>query len=120
VHKVFALSLLCAGLAGLAWAAEPPAQPPTDGPAACKVCVAEPTTKKVVKVVYEEKEVDYCLPGCSFFGLLRGGCACGAGPGCGKPRTRKVLIKRFVTEECPATKCEVREAAPACPAPCPR
>ena len=84
-------------------AAQHPAAPCHD---ACppKVCVSEPTTKKVTRVVYESKCIDYCLPKCS----LLGGCA-----DCGKPRTKHILVKKVITEECPATKCVV-QIAPAC------
>ena len=119
--KRYVLSLFCAGLAGLAWAADPPAVAPAPCPPPCapKVCVPEPTTRKVEKVVYDDKCVDYCLPRCSLFSLFAGkGCGCGDGGclNCGQPRTRHVLIKRLVREECPDVKCEVREA-PCVPGP---
>ena len=108
----YVLSLLCTGLAGLAWAADPPAvvEPAPCGP---KVCVAVPTVKKTDKVVYDCKCVDYCLPRCSLYSLFWGCCGCDGGcPNCGCPRTKHVLIKHVVQEECPDVKCEVR------PAPC--
>jgi hypothetical protein len=71
-----------------------------------------PGTKKVVKAVYDVKCQDYCLKKCPHFGYENKCCSScdGGNPGCtncGKVRTRKILLKKFVTEECPATKCEV-------------
>lgn len=99
-----------------------------------KVCVPAPTKLKISKVEYTCKESDVCLPRCSLGGLLRGrGCdSCQRGhghdcanpcppeascPKCGHPRTVRVLMKRTVTTECPATKCEVslQPAPPHCP-----
>ena len=83
------------------------------GGAACrdacppKVCVPEPTTKKVTRVVYESKCVEYCLPKCSLFG------GCSNCDSCGKPRTKHILVKKVIIEECPATKCVVHDA-PVC------
>ncbi len=116
--KRYVLSLLCASLAGWAWAADPPAVVvPCPAPCGPKVCVPEPTVRKTDKVIYDEKCVDYCLPHCSLWSLLTGGgCGCGCEAGCGTPRVRHVLIKRVVHEERPAVKCEVREA-PCVPGP---
>ena len=109
----------------------PPGPPGAVGLPGCappcvhKVCVPEPTVKKTDKAIYDEKCVDYCLPKCSLASIFSGhGCGCGEGGclNCGHPRTRHVLIKRWVHEECPDTKCEVEEQ-PVCPAaappPCP-
>lgn len=83
-------------------------------PQACttcnKVCVSEPTIKKHTKVVYASKCIDYCLPKCA----LGGNCnSCEAN--CGHVRTKNVLMKRVVTEECPSSHCVVREGAACAP-----
>jgi hypothetical protein len=126
------LSLLCAGLASLAWASDVSPQPllpagaepivsapaPSGAvviagcgaPCTVKVCAPEPGVKKTEKVIYDEKCVDYCLPRCSLFSLF-GGAACGC-QNCGQPRTKHVLIKRIAHEECPEVKCVVREQPP--------
>ena len=95
-------------------------------PATRKTCVPEPDQKKVTKTVYDCECEDFCLPKCPKFSLHShkkgcdkdcGGCADGACASCEKPRTRKVLIKKFVTHEECGVKCSVQEV-PAC-APCP-
>ena len=109
--------------------------------APCKVCVRTPAVKKKTTVLYGCKQVEYCLPLCSFWGRLVGGCGhswgrlCGEGNdcsghscgdckdscpegGCEGPRTKRVLLKRVVIEECPITKCEIVERpGDCCPAP---
>jgi hypothetical protein len=105
--KPYALSLLCATLAGLAWATDAP--PPECAP---KVCVPVPAVKKTEKVIYDERCVDYCLPHCSLWSFFGCGCDAGGCLNCGSPRTRRVLIKKVVHEECPDVKCEVREQLP--------
>ena len=135
--KACASTLLCAALTSLAWAAvapppPPPAPPPPPpgavappdcaSPCVHKVCVPVPTVTKTDKVLYDEKCVDYCLPRCSLYSILSGhGCGCGDGGcvNCGHPRTRHVLIKRWVHEECPDTKCEVEEQLPCATGPAP-
>lgn len=72
-----------------------------------KVCRMVPDVKKTTKVVYDYKVVDYYLPKkhglrCSQCGQC--GCSCGV---CGKPRTKRVLMKKFVTVEQPTCKCVV-------------
>ena len=116
----YLLTLLCAGLAGLAWAEDAGPAPPCAACSAAKVCVPVPTVKEETKVIYDDKCVDYCLPHCSLFSIFTGGCGCNDGgcPNCGRPRTRRVLIKKFVHEQCPEVKCEVRDAPP-CATPCP-
>ena len=127
--KKYVLALLGAALTGLAWAADapPPAGPPAPAvvlppaaPVECaapcvhKVCVPEPTTVVKDKVIYDDRCVDYCLPKCSLLSILKGGCGCGAGgcADCGHPRSRRVLIKKVVQEECPDVKCVVQEQLP--------
>lgn len=91
--------------------------------------VAVPTTvkKKNHRICYDCKEEDYahtrCLPtpipshqcpngGCEHFGLFgwMGKCGWGESLGCvhcGKPHTRKVLIKKIITEEAEVPACKV-------------
>ena len=124
------LTLLGVSLAGLAHAADatvvsnPPAapivgvaeQPCYGAECAAKVCVPTTTIKKKEKVIYDQKCVDYCIPRCSLFSILSGSCGCDAnGKGClncGQPRTKHLLVKIIVRDECPETKCEVQ------PVPC--
>ena len=118
--RQYVVTLLCAAGAGLAWGADAPPTPPAapcEAPCVHKVCVPEPTTVVKDKAIYDQRCVDYCLPKCSLWSILKGGCSCGDGgcADCGRPRTRKVLIKRYVHEECPETKCVVVEQ-PACAA----
>jgi hypothetical protein len=70
----------------------------------CKVCVPEPAKTKTVKTVYDVKCVDYCLPKCPHFGWLKGDCG-ECGTTCDKPRTRRVLVKKLITEEHDTIKC---------------
>lgn len=79
-----------------------------------KICVPECGTARKVDVVYRVRCVDYCLPKCSLWSLLKkGDCDCTA---CDKPRVYHVLIKRRVVEEKEVTRCAVREvpAEPDC------
>jgi hypothetical protein len=106
------LSVLCASLAGLAWATDPVAPPCQPG-----ACVPEPAVKRVPKVIFEQKCVDYCLPRCSLLSLFTGcGCGCGDGVKCGQPRVRHALIKKIIYEEVPEVKCVPAPAVPAPPA----
>lgn len=77
----------------------------------CRVCKPVPDKKKVAKVVYEFKEEWYSLPKCPCsLHLGKHDCCepCGTPcPTCDKPRCRRVLVKKFVTEEKPTTKCIV-------------
>src|SRR5262245_59445046 len=84
-------------------------------PEACphKVCVSVPTTKKNTKVVYGSRCIEYCLQKCT----LGHGCDDDCADNCGRVRTKNVLLKKVITEECPATKCEVA-LAPPCPTAC--
>ena len=111
--KPFALSLVLTGLTGLTWAAEVSA-PPCPVPHVPKVCVPEPTVRKTDKAIYDQKCVEYCLPCCSLASLFGGGCGCAGGGclNCGRPRTRRALIKKYVHEERPDVKCEVRDQLP--------
>jgi hypothetical protein len=88
-------------------------------PPGVKVCVLLADTKKSTKAEYRGKEVEYCLPKLpSLLGWFKPhGTSCAE---CGPPLCRRVLLKRFVTVECPGTKCEpqVLPAPPPCP-PCP-
>ena len=77
--KRYTLTLLCAALTGLAWAADAPPAPPCEAPCVHKVCVPEPTVVVKDKVIYDDRFVDYCLPKCSLWSILKGGCCCGDG-----------------------------------------
>jgi len=77
----------------------------------CKVCKPLPDKKNVTKVVYECKEEWYCLPKCPCPRHIgKHDCCDPRGtpcPTCEKPRCRRVLVKKFVTEEKPTTKCVI-------------
>ena len=101
-----------------------PANPPAvEVPAAaedCKVCVSEPTVKKVSKTVYTSKEKEFCVPHRSLLSLI---CHEDA-PECGPVRYKTAMIKKIVTEEKPGFKCEPKPAGSVAPcencAPAPR
>jgi hypothetical protein len=107
--RKYVVSLLCAAMGGMAWAGDAPCPPPAcPPPCPAPVCVAVPATRTIDKVIYDDRCVAYCLPRCSLFSFLwHGTCGCAE---CGQPRTRHVLIKKIVHEECPDVKCEVRQA----------
>lgn len=104
--KTLLIALLCGALVS-PLAAQHPAAACHD---ACpqKVCVPEPATKKVTRVVYESKCVEYCLPKCSLFGGCDSSCT-----NSDKPRTKHILVKKVITEERPATRCVLLDA-PTC------
>jgi hypothetical protein len=117
------IAVLCVGLAGLAQSADAPAfvspasaplvgvvgQPCCSASCAAKVCTPVPAIKKTDKVIYDEKCVDYCLPRCSLFSIFSGQCGCGKEcSACGQPRTKHLLVKKIVHEECAEMKCEVQ------------
>jgi hypothetical protein len=83
-------------------------------PAACcpdgcgKICVRVPDVLKTPRTIYDCKCEDYCAPRCSLRALLGGLCGCGD-TCCGPVRTRKILLKKVVTDECPTTKCVVQQ-----------
>jgi hypothetical protein len=98
-------------------ASEPIPPPRTSGPvdASCpapcastyKACVAVPGVTVKTKVVFGCREVDYCLPRCGLFGGCRDACPT---ENCEyHARTKRVLLKKVVTEECTSTKCVVQE-----------
>jgi hypothetical protein len=76
-------------------------------------CQLVPEVKQIKKVVYEVREVPYCLkklpPLCSLFG--RRCCQeCGECAECDCPRYKKVLVKKeIVCGEICTSKCVVRE-----------
>jgi hypothetical protein len=90
-------------------------------------CQPVPDVIKIVKPVYTCKCGDLCYPKRSLHDLLRRRCqsgCCESGGGCGgcdchcecppctcpqcecHPRHKMVLLKKLVTTECPAFKCE--------------
>ena len=102
----FAVVVIAAGQAAKPSAPPAPGRPHTatasDADCGERICVAEPVKVKAVKPVYGVKCVEYCLPKCPHFCLLHPERCC---PKCGKLRTRRVLVKRFVTEERDTVKC---------------
>ncbi len=81
-----------------------------------KVCVPEPAKKKVEKVSYGCKEVDFCVP--RILGLFHV-CSpcddCQPCKTCGKVYTKRVLIKKVQTTECDAVKLVPKDLCPPCP-----
>ena len=104
--------LLCPGASQSQGKAELPDQCEMKCPMACcpviciKKCAAVPDTQKHSHPVFSCKAVDFCLKECSC--LCKHGCwnCCVK---CGKPRTKKVLLKKFVTAEKCGVKCEVTQ-----------
>jgi hypothetical protein len=143
-HTAALAALAWLGLVPLVRAQEKPrAQAPPPAPECCSSCgpcekVAHPTIEKVphTRYCYDVKEEHYCYPKGVHSPILTifchdhcgkcEGCQDQADPchNCGQPRTRKVLIKEFVTEEIPTPKCQVERVGectprPACsPGPC--
>jgi hypothetical protein len=77
-----------------------------------KVCVPTIEKTKKTKVVYGCKVKDFCLPKCS--SNWHGCCDCLQ---CGKPRTKRVLLKRSISSEECVPRCKVQhvvESVPAC------
>ena len=75
-------------------------------------CQLVPEVKQIKKVVYEVREVPYCLkklpPLCSLFHSR--GCGCEACAECDCPRYKKVLVKKeIVCGEICTSKCVVQE-----------
>jgi hypothetical protein len=71
-------------------------------------CFHDADTKKVPHVVYDCRVEKFCGSACSCNLLARlFGCGCGGERACGRVRTRHVLLKKTVTEECPGSKCVV-------------
>lgn len=85
-------------------------------PAACgaegcgKVCVRVPDVQKTPRTIYDCKCEEYCAPRCSLRALLGGLCGHPPDSCCGSVRTRKILLKKVVTDECLTTKCVVQPA----------
>lgn len=91
-----------------------------------KCCKVVPDVKKVTHTIYDCKCEDYCLPRCNCLchhcksceepcqgcfgseGCLKSHCdPLNLCPMCGKPRVKKILMKKIITEECPTFKCVV-------------
>ena len=79
-------------------------------PRCCKTCVPECVTKKIEKVSYGVKCVEFCLPKCPGARSYKDcqGCEHNDCPRCGQVRTKKVLIKKITTIECETTQCVPR------------
>lgn len=94
----------------------PPLQP---APAACcpehcprcgkPYCVPAPAKKKIEKVVYACKAVDFCVPKCPGCRIVHekdcNGCEIPLTPNCGRVHTARVLIKKVQTKECDTCQC---------------
>ncbi len=81
-----------------------------------KICVPEPAKKKVEKVSYGCKEVDFCVP--RILGLFHVCSPCDDGQPCktcGKVYTKRVLIKKVQTTECDTVKLVPKDLCPPCP-----
>ncbi|MDX1945970.1 MAG: hypothetical protein SFU86_11280 [Pirellulaceae bacterium] len=81
--------------------------------AICHRCVLVPDNKPIKKIVYEVKEVPFCLKKLPpLFSLLRKQDCCedACCPECACPRYKKVLIKKEITcgEVC-GTRCRIEE-----------
>ncbi len=96
----------------------PGAACPLDGCCTKKICVPYTDKKVTPKPVYCCKCVDFCVPRCNPWSLLRGKgcCDCETDQTCCKLYTKRVLVKRICEEEECVTKCRVEEV-PACCAP---
>jgi hypothetical protein len=85
----------------------------------CKVCKPVPDKKKTTKVVYECKEEWYCLPKCPCpLHIGKHDCCDSCGNHCltcEKPRCRRILVKKIITEEVPTTKCVVENGTQTVP-----
>jgi len=84
-----------------------------------KTCVPVPDKKKTTKTVYSCKTKDFCYPKtCSGGGCCKRDCDQPCNPGDCEScvRTKRVLLKKSVTTECPSFKCEVVEKP--CPVTC--
>lgn len=109
-------------------------------PSPCKECIVKHDKIKIIRPVYGMKCKDFCLPKCVFNGFdfckkpCGHGCetacpspcptpSCSSCAECGKVRTRRILLKKFVECEEDIVKCEVVEhppvCVPACPPACP-
>lgn len=113
------LTALCATTVILVGSVRAGSDPCCPAPEPCyeevvkKHCVPSTEVVKKTKAVYSCKEVDVCLPSCKLCSLFKKkGCNdCGecndCCDQCGKPRVKRVLIKKLeTTEEC-RTKCNV-------------
>jgi len=108
--------------------APPSSGAPNDSTPCKKVACPTMENVKHTCVRYDVKEEDYCATKCAHISIFTRLCQCCCGKGapganeaepchkCGQPRTRKVLIKEFVTEEVPTPKCRVDRVGESCPA----
>jgi len=89
-------------------------QPEPACPAPCKVCVSEP--KHNTKKVFACKAEEYCLPRCDLLSRLWGQCGCDCGPCCELRVRHRLVVKKV--PDCDTWHCVLKDAPPACPAPC--
>jgi len=88
----------------------PPACAPECCPSTYKTCVPVPDVHKKTKTVFCCREIDFCLPKCSSCSLFSRHHCTEPCPNCENcARTKRVLLTKVVTEECPSTKCVVEE-----------
>jgi hypothetical protein len=117
LRTMIASSIVCASIPAI-WlpAADAPPYVIAEQAPPCKCiehsCKLVPETKKIMKTVYEVKEVPYCLkklpPLCSLF--HHHGCDCEMCAECQCPRYKKVLVKKeVVCKEICTTKCVIEE-----------
>lgn len=80
------------------------ATPPDCTPHCCQAieCRLEKSTKAHSHPIYRCREKEVCLPRCGW--VLFG--ACEECADCGLPRTKRVLLKKIVTEQRPAVVCK--------------
>jgi len=102
------LGLMSLSQAGSAQQPEPACPPP------CKICVSEP--KHNTKKVFSCKAEEYCLPRCDPLSWLWGQCGCDCGPCCELRVRRRLVVKKV--PDCDTWQCVLKDAPPACPAPC--
>lgn len=112
-----AMLLVCGTFTSITWADGVPAPPLACEPGHIfieeiryqeivhTICTTVPDVKKTVKPVYRCKEEEICLPKCSHCKQKCGDCS--SCPQCGKPRSRRVLVKKLVMEACPTSKCVI-------------
>ena len=72
-------------------------------------CVPAPAKKKIEKITYGAKCVEFCIPTCPGLRIFHekdcNGCERPLSPNCGSVRTKTVLIKKVQTKECDTCQC---------------
>jgi hypothetical protein len=97
--------------------AAPSAAPACEEPCLKKVCVPECAKKKVTKVEYDQKCVDYCVPRHSLLSLFHHS-DCDQCQECGKQvQSKHILVKKIIVTDEDTVKCVPRLVDSSCPAP---